>query len=765
MLNFKKTAFLSFIVPFVFAAFGQNQGNIPLGTWRIHTSFTSASCVAQVGNKIFCGTDGGLFYYDKEDNSLNVFSKKDGLADLIITTLYYHSATDALLIGYSSGNIDVYKNGRFINLPYIVNAGNIIGSKKINAATGYKERVILACDFGGVVVNMDRLEVQESWLNIGPNGSSLAMNDVAVNADSIFLATDKGLFKARLNTGNLMDFNLWKNDVIISTLPSASVNKIHFLNNSIVAALNGRGMYEKKEASWSTVYTTTGFFNDISSVGKRLLIIENNALKAIEATDTLNRNVANSPAPFFMLPDKDEANSLWFADLRNGLIKHDLSTGASGVFYPSGPNSNSAFAIKYIQGFIIHLSGSYDRVTTPLLKEGSYSFFNNGSWSVIGDLDAFGVKDLVSMAVDNTTGNIYYASAWRGLVERKNSDNSIAIYDDNSKTCPVHNTTYGVRVLDTWYDNEANTLWFVNNGSDLNPSINKFKNGNCTGYIFPFTGSKFPVQILKDKSGNMWVRLNQSQEPGMLVFNEGRLNGNVPIYRFLRSGAGAGNLTDNIVRGMAMDRNGDIWLCTNNGVSVYYNPQSLLQSTNLEASYPIFENRPLLFDQVTTCIDIDGGNRKWIGTGNGIYLFSPDGTRVVHYFNTDNSPLLSNNIISVAVQQQTGEVFIGTDKGIVSYREAATQADDNNTSMLIFPNPVKTNYSGFIGFSGLATDAVVKVTDASGRLVYETRANGGAAQWNGRDYNGKKIEPGVYVVLTAKDDGTTPTVGKLFVTD
>lgn len=181
----------------------------------------------------------------------------------------------------------------------------------------------------------------------------------------------------------------------------------------------------------------------------------------------------------------------------------------------------------------------------------------------------------------------------------------------------------------------------------------------------------------------------------------------------------------------------------------------------MNAVYPVFENRVLLKDEHITAIAVDPGNRKWIGTKKGIWLFSESGDALFSFFNTENSPLPSNYITAIGIDGSSGMVYIGTDKGMVSYRGTSTKGEDTHQNVKIFPNPVRPGYSGLVSFSGLVVDAIVKITDVSGKLVYETRAYGGTATWNAADYNGVRAVTGIYLIFSGNDDGSETFIGKL----
>ena len=170
----------------------------------------------------------------------------------------------------------------------------------------------------------------------------------------------------------------------------------------------------------------------------------------------------------------------------------------------------------------------------------------------------------------------------------------------------------------------------------------------------------------------------------------------------------------------------------------------------------------LLAEQQVQCIAIDGGNRKWFGTANsGAYLMNETGTKELLHFTVENSPLPSDNILSISVEPKSGEVFFVTAKGVVSYRGDATEAGNSFGEVYVFPNPVRPDYQGVVTIAGLAADVNVKITDIAGNIVYETTANGGQATWDGNNFSGRRVATGIYLVFCSNDDGSETFVTKL----
>ena len=257
---------------------------------------------------------------------------------------------------------------------------------------------------------------------------------------------------------------------------------------------------------------------------------------------------------------------------------------------------------------------------------------------------------------------------------------------------------------------------------------------------------------------------------GLIVYND---NGSLAFPDDDRSiklttGVGKGNLNSNDIFTIVADLDGEIWVGTNNGISVFYSPESVFDGGNFDSQQILVEQdgyvQYLLESEAVTDIVIDGANRKWIGTSNaGVFLMSEDGTEEVYHFTTENSPIFSNQITSLGVDQLSGEVFIGTDRGIISFRGDATWGTSEfvNNDVYAYPNPVEPDYEGLIAIKGLVRDADVKISDAAGNVVFATTANGGQATWDGNKLTGGRAKSGVYLVFASNEDGKQTFVTKI----
>ena len=391
-------------------------------------------------------------------------------------------------------------------------------------------------------------------------------------------------------------------------------------------------------------------------------------------------------------------------------------------------------------------------------KNNYWSFYNQYNYHALDT-----VNDILTIAQDRRNGDVYYGSFGGGLV-RLSQNNTIRIYKQNSGLTPAIGDPGSYRVSGLVYDTDDN-LWISNYGA-ANVLVVKKADSTWKSFIPPFTLFDNSVsQILIDDANQKWVVSPKGN--GLLCLNTGSNIDNTSDdrWKLFRSGNGNGNLPDNQVFCVTKDKNGLIWVGTSHGIALIPCPAEIFTS-GCEAILPIvqqgqFAGYLLQNDEVTT-IAVDGANRKWVGTHNGLWLLSEDGETVLSHLTEDNSPLLSNDIKYIVIDSKSGEVYIETFKGLCSYRGTATEGGDKNENVLVFPNPVPPGFTGMIAIKGLVNSAIVKITEMDGRLVYETRALGGQAIWNGKNYQGQKVSSGAYLILITDETNRQKLVGKIF---
>ncbi|RRA98883.1 type IX secretion system anionic LPS delivery protein PorZ [Larkinella rosea] len=707
------------------------------GVWHSHPSFLSTQTVAAVQNKIYCASENGFFYYDPTANEATRLSHDDGFSESGISQLFYLSDQKRLLIGYRSGTIDLLsvtdsgEPGNITTITLIRDATQIQGSKRINHLTRTGNDAYLACDFGIVVLDVARGEVRDTYRNLGPNGTPVTVFSTALANDSIYASTSRGLLAARFApTVNLAFFGNWKT---VSLPPGTSVQSVVGVANRLYAAIPGQGVAERQGGRWAVVKSLPTITGLLATATEWIAT----ALDQLQrASGVLLQNaVLGEPKEI-----TEAVGSFWVADSLSGLLR--ITGTVVQAVSPDGPASDVFQRLAVGQsGQVLALPGGFTDDLKPLRRRRGFDQFRNGRWQNF--LASSLPTDFVTAAYNPTDQRTYLGSFGGGLWSF-----------DNQNLPEVVNRT--VATISSLAVDPNGEIWLATPSLALGQATVQVR--RKTGPFQSFAPSRGDIhQLIIDDSGFLWMRLSAYNGGGMQVFDP-----KTNRTRLLYNQSGEGDLPDRNVRSLVKDRDGLIWVGTDNGMAVFDNPSAVFTGS-VNAYRPVFDRRRLLSGESVTALVVDGGNRKWIGTMNGLYLFNEDGTVLINTFTADNSPLPSSQITDIAIEPTTGEVFIATPNGLVSYGGTASEPAPVFAGITVFPNPVRPDFGGLVSIRGLVENTVVKIMDAGGQLVFETRSQGGTATWNLRDYRGRAAETGVYFVFAVAPDGREGVAGKLAV--
>lgn len=731
------------------------QAQVPVGQWRVHLPYGFATCVETGPDLIYVGTRHAMFTVDKSDNEVRTLSRINGMTDQGITALRYSNRHQTLVVAYESGNIDLYRNGRFTMIDAIVRA-NIPGLKRINHILLLDRFAYLSCAFGIVELDLDRSEIRNTFI-IGPNGSRLGVYALAADSNNFYAATDSGMYVASRSAPNLSNFAFWQAE---AQFRNRALRHIAAFNGGIYTIL-ADSLYRFEADSWTGEVLDAGF-NNTGLEARNGYLQVTNLFRVItfDGTGDVKRTFAN---PRIQLPRMavQDGVYIWMADEGGGLFR--FKDGASDQFLPAGPASEKAVHLHAAREGVVVSAGGFNSVLANRFQSDGAFLFANEQWQQLNRNSLSGLPnmvDVIAAAFDpNQPGTLYLLPWGGGLVELKNNALS-KVYDPTNSTLEYipgsvdPATGRGdTRLGGVAFDREGQ-LWVSNYGASRPISCRK-ADGSWESYALgSFTEI---IDMVVDNSGNKWVR---SRSGGVVALNRDNTQ-----FKNVSTPEGSGGLPSPIVNCMALDKEGALWIGTNEGPAVFFNPNVVFTRDRFDAQQIKIQQEQfvgfLLGNEVITAIAIDGADRKWFGTTNGVWLFSADGTQQIHHFTRENSPLLSNIITSLAIHPQTGEVFIGTDRGVISYRGTATEGVSTHSDVKVFPNPVRPEYTGFVSVNGLVTNAWIKITDLSGQLVYQTRADGGQISWNGRDLNGNRVATGVYLVLATSDLGEETVAAKI----
>lgn len=743
---------------------------IAVGQWRAHFNYQEIFGVQTSGRYVFAAADKGMLRYDRGSETMTQLNKTTGLTDADVATFAFDSVSSTLVIAYTNSNVDLVQDGVAINVGDIRRNTTLIGDKSIHSIRFHGGNAYLNCAFGIVVVNLQKAEITETYY-LG------TVNDLSFFHDTVIAATDNGLLYAPLSA-NLTVLSKWSRDSS-SLLAGKPVRWLGNYRSELVA------MAAESDSSTSTVYhgmLSEGFAPLVSdnivnmcSHGDNLMVVTHNQLllydnglssppQAIGDIEWMSMRIHDV--------DIDNVGNLWFGHTWAGLVEYTLHDTRRLLGHsPTGPVSDNAYRLVPWEDKMLLCPGGMNTTYSNIYLPARLSIFDNEEWSeVSGGTILDTLHDIVNVAVNPVNPNEWLASSWghgivrivdgkvKGLYNEGNTDGALtafhagdwrslrtgAVAFDASGTAWITNSLVDNAIVSRSPDDKWMSYEVRNMVQDMD--VDKMVFDSIRGYLW-FSGRANRLYVFHTENG---------------IVQSAYVNPN-----------NGSKVETSSINCFVQDHDGDIWLGTNKGIKKIYDGNKAFDNGGNGEMAPCTATNILFSDgniaeylmayENITCMAVDGGNRKWVGTaGGGLYLLSANGLQQLEHFNTTNSPLLSNKIISVAVNPVSGEVFIGTDQGLQSYRGTAVYATQQNSSNIhAFPNPVQPGYVGNIAIKGFSRNALVHITDAAGHTVFSTTAHGGQAIWDGRTNSGERVSTGVYFVFASDVNGGTRAVTKI----
>jgi hypothetical protein len=771
----KSFRFILLLVTIPFFLIAQN-GDIPLGTWRSHYHTGDMLSIDEYEGKLYCASFYAGTTFDLEYNSFSAISKADGFSDTETRVIKYYDKLDLLMIGYKTGNIDIIKDGVIINIGDIARTKNVT-LKEIMHINFHGNFAYVSGFFGVSIIDLKKYEIKETITNLQPlSGQFFRVSASVVYHDSLFIASSQGLFSAPINgSKNLLDSKSWfRYSISTGLINNEWPEYLEIHNDTLLCSIGGNtGVFIYQNGRWKI----TDWRFDVRymfSLKDKLVFLRTEKYKNVNGSNVLDYDgylmiIENGKERIIKHPNitrprgayQDKNNNIWVADLFGGLVKLTPSADTFNIvnIKPNHPDRFVAFTLSAADNNVYAPFGGYNDRQNAGINNGfgvydGYGWTNKNNQNIT-DIEKFPKIQDVSYALKDPLSNtIYFTMYGYGLLEWNKTTDKYKIYNDTNSTLvnsipnanPYANYT---RISFMDFDNTGD-LWITNPISIVTDKTClhvKRRNGTWEAHELRdgLISTVVPRFIVVDDFDNKWV---SNVSGGLFVYND-----KTQKTRFLNKDKGNGFLPNNSVKTLIEDNKGQIWVGTSEGVAVFSNPADVFSIEDYEATKPFYNRLPLFFDQEINCMAVDAANRKWISTKEGVWLFNEDCTEQILYFNSKNSPLPADNVTYIAVNKVNGEVFFNTDLGIISYRHNATLPQSQYRECNVFPNPVRPGFSGEIGISGLKAGSEIKIVDARGMLVHETKSLGGMASWNGRDYNGNEISTGVYFIFTTDPDG------------
>jgi hypothetical protein len=743
---------------------------IEVGAWREHLPYNNATAVVNTGDKIFCSSPYALFYYNPGDYSINKLSRSNGLSDVGVSAINYDQQNALLMVAYENANIDIIKGTTVLNISDI-KTSQVQGDKRIYQIVFRDNLAYLACGFGIVVIDLVKNEVKETYY-IGPNASAIDVLSIVFDENYIYAATGSGIYRALNDNPNLIDFSQWEK---MSNLPDPNAKYTHLINyNSEIytclynTLLNpNSSLYRQVSGNWEMVYAPGEIINNLRIFYNRLYVVDSKSISIFNSLQVMEQKItsygfANSEPNDVYLSN---AEDLYIADKLYGLVLKSPSSDYQS-FIPNSPYTNHVGDIDAQNNQVVVAGGGHSSFGGNLGNYGEVYTFSSEAWVSNILWNDTNARDFSKVLINPYNPSQVFAGAWGAGVFVFENGQLSANYNLQNSTLqtiiPGNYIRIGGMALDP-----AQNLYITNVGVPAPISVRTY-DGSWYSYNYPeLSGGGDVAEIINTQGGNNWVQLYGA---GLFAFNDNNTPSDLnddQHKRFLINDESGQSI--NQVFSLAEDENGIIWVGTNEGVFTYFNPENVFIDDPYLASRVkvVDQNDPnvvqyLLSKEKILAIAIDGANRKWFGTENsGVFLLSENCEKEIFHFTKENSKLLSNKVFSIAIEPKTGEVFFGTDIGVVSFKSTATKGDDTYAEAYVYPNPVREDYDGLITITGLAANVNVKITDIAGQIVYETKAFGGQAIWNGKSFSGKRVKTGVYLVFCADENGKKKKVLKL----
>ncbi|MFH6970192.1 type IX secretion system anionic LPS delivery protein PorZ [Flavobacterium petrolei] len=749
----------------LFVQMGFSQSDL---SWQGYFSYNEIKDVSEAANAVFAASENALFSKNLVTNVIKTTNTIDGLSGQTISSLYFSATFNKTIVGYENGLIIVINeaDGSMLNVVDIINKQLPPNIKKINHFMEFEGIAYVSCDFGIVQFNIATMLFGDTYF-IGDNGAEIIVNQTTVFNGFIYAATNNGIRRAAIANENRIDFNQW------ITVAAGNWSGITTFGTDLYA-VDSFGNVQKLSATSSSF---TGFTQlpqrsvDMRVTTDNLILTTLNSIYIYNSQMVLVRQINTNQIPETNLGFSCATiigDAVFIGTKENGLITTSL---ASAVTFenstPIGPARNNIFSLQVTPNVLWAVYGDYTAGYNPYpLDSYGISKFSEKGWLNIPYQKVLGAQSMTRITVNPSNENEVYASSFfSGLLKIENDEPTILYNQTNSglESLTFVGPDYvDIRVNGTAFDKSGN-LWVttsrIKNGLKVLKPNGQWQSYAMDAILASAIDNNFGT-IAIDKNGIKWL---STSEDGVIGFNETNNK-----FKKITSGPDTGNLPISNVRVVAVDTRNQLWIGTTKGLRVLPNVSSFQSEEQMTANPIIIleDNlaQELLFEQFITDIAVDGANNKWIGTADsGLFLVSPNGQETKYHFTINNSPLPSNVINDVDINSVTGEVFIATAKGLVSFKGVSTAANDDLSNAYVYPNPVRPEYQGTVKIAGLLDRANVKITDIGGNLVYETTSEGGTIEWDTTAFGKYKVASGVYMIFISAQDGVETKVKKVMI--
>jgi streptogramin lyase len=732
----------SIIVSFIltFTLYPQQQSN-----WQNFADMKSTKDILSTNTGIWAASNGGVYFYDILTNSFKTFSKSSGLNGTVITAAGIDNY-GKVWFGSVNGMIDVYdpETNSFNSIPDIFNSDKI--SKQINDIKISGDTVYVATDFGISLIDSKSYFFYDTYFKFGTFTSNIKVNSLIIS-DLIYAATESGIAIQKTGATNLSAPESWNVYNQTNGLPAGGSNVITFYNGNIIAGTNS-GLYSFDGISWQPFLSFTGIkIIDLLSAVDSLFILTVNSVFSYDGnTSTEIWNTTSTPLKLSYQTDVGIAVAT-----KLGLFVNN------NFIYPNGPAANQFPNMTVDKDGNLWSASGKDVSGVGIYK------YDGLNWETYNNQNHPTIFTNAYYSIFSASDGSIYAGSWGQGFSKITSDNIQRFHSGNSGMIGITENLDFI-VITGFAEDSKNNIWILNlNAADrkslylLTPDSIWYSFGNPTEQHGAFSEVE---NLVIDQNGTKWYTMGNEGSLGLFYYNEKTLSDLTDdVYGYITTNKG---LSSNAIYSLAVDRRGDLWVGTSLGVNIITNLSSVLSSGNpqlkITTSYSVRQ-------QTINALAVDPLNQKWLGTNQGLFLINTDGTQLLASIDTKNSPLLSDVIESIAIDEKTGRVYVGSANGLTSFDTPSILPAESFDGLTIYPNPlILKDGSQLVTIDGLIRDTDIKITTVSGKLVRQFSSPGGrTAFWDGRDDNGNLVNSGVYIVIAFDQEGNSVETGKIAV--
>ncbi len=718
--------------------------------WMNHTDMKQVNSIQAISEGVWAASGGGGFFFNKADNNFKKLTKTEGFFSTNLTAVCVDN-DGKVWFGSNSGSINVYdpSNNSVRTILDIYNSDRV--NKQINEMKVSNDTIFISTDFGLSLVNSKSLSFYDTYFKFGNLSSNIKVVSTFKHG-LIYACTDFGAAVQKLGATNLSAPESWNIYTTASGLPSNIVRKITLYRDTIIAATD-KGLYLFNGNSWQTFIPG---FNNISIAD---ILVSNDSL-LISHGNSISIYHQGSFTTFFSstfdIGKISKSGIGLFASSSRGIIKIESNGNFQSIF-PNGPEANQFVNMRTDNLGNLWAATGKDNRGKGILK------FDGDRWSVYNTANFPTLQQDDYYSIFSTPDNNVYAGNWgQGFVKISGS-NIVRYHTGNTIMIGIQQDP-NFLVITGFGQDSKNNLWILNlKAADRKSLYMLTPDSVWYSFINPLEQQSTFSQTLNlviDQNNTKWYSMSSPGSSGLFYFNERGTyaNSGDDAYGYISTSNG---LNNNTINSIVTDQRGDIWIGTGLGVNIITNSSTVLASSPQVKISSVF----ILRQQSINCIAVDALNQKWIGTNQGLLLVNSDGSRLIATYDSKNSPLLSDVIQSLAIDNNKGIVYVGTDAGLISFETPAVKPLENFAELFAYPNPLLVDgQSNLLTIDGLIKDAEIKILSVSGKLISEFPSPGGrVAYWDGKDLDGKFVSSGVYFIVAYDQDGNNVASTKIAV--